>query len=1348
MRPNTRFLLALLTPILLWMGGCNFDPTAGRTIPQAGKLFTGFAEGDEDVHSAGDVSSDTAPIPDRGVNSVSPEEGLPAGGEIVFIEGWGFSENVKVYFDDEEAPDVFFVNSKKLRVETPAHRLGRSDVSVWWPGGTVRTLPGGFLFYTDLSVASIEPSSGIRRGGTPVTIRGTGFTEDSKLVIGYRLALNIEIIDERTLVAVTPPGTEAGPTNVMVTNIGGTAILRDGFTYTVAPELDFLEPASGRIQGGDIVTLRGMWLTPVREVWFGESQGEILSVSSTALEIVTPPGGAGPVAVAVTGTWGWDSMDPGFFYVDTAAAGGDVKGVVPSSGPEEGGGKATVVACGVTEGNLAGVTFGSKDASVVAVFPDNCAVVVEVPPGTGPVDVTVSTADGVFSRANAYRYVVGMAVDEVRPTSGPSEGGTSITITGSDFPEDVQILVGPLPAGQVEWVSSTELKATTPPGSPGTATVTVVSPDGQALLKNAFLFTVKEPAVYAITPNYGARSGGTFVEVIGAGFHLGTDLYVGPGLASDTDVRNYGLIWAKTPPNPVGTYRVLTATPNGPAQLDNAYTYFDPSADYGGTWGAAIDGSVNVTVMDGTSWKPIEGAVAMLGADPTTPYRGVTDSMGMVTLSGKRLEGPVDLHVTKPAHDASSIVHFNAENATVYLIPRNPSSGEGGTPTEPLPPGTLEGKVVGLAKYVVVPPGECKNKEPHATGLCLSCLDDSDCGGSGRCLTLGKSGKYCTSQCTISQSECPEGYVCAPVGSDGDFCVPALGKRMAHCEVSKTSFYMSPFSTTQGQIIDSTYTYQLDSRLGEVAVVCLGGWEDLDTGEFHPTAMGVKRHINVAPDADLTNQDITLDIPLTRELRLRLDDPPSFDEYGGVYKISVFLDLGSDGMFQLPGEYDGFEPEDVLLKYLPKELSGDIYDAHFLFYGGAYTNDSTLTPYSLVLYRDVGELDASAVATLAGVQFEDLQGAPLQGLNDAASGDGIDWFVGDEGAIFQYKNGAFYRFPSPTTDNINAVAALDGEGRLVAVGDSGVVLTYDGSTWALEGRVTDADLLDVWAEDGLIVAVGAHRIVMRLNGEWKEWKVSQRLRSVYGRAADDIWAVGMRGALLRFNGDSWIPKTGPSNDDFFVVESDGAGGLLLGGRGALYRYKGGWTNLSPPSPTWVVGFGDVQEDTFLVLDRTGRVVRWLGGGNFDEVPSPDSLLGRGFHRTLDGTSMLLGAPAFMLSPFIPFHQFNNPQHLGVMKNFTLDWDFDGEWDDVTLHTISITEKTGKTLWRLTVDGAITHLQLPDFRAVTGTDPLGNVEKRLRIYSAYAPLFDIDNFTLTDLSSSLWHSWSYNMINFQ
>ncbi len=1357
MKTRTGSCLALLVILTL---GCEVDPLSQRPIPKVGTVYTSGALTDEDIYTQDDLTDTEVTTGPLSVDSVDPAMGIPAGGETVFVLGRGFEKGVEVWFDEQQSPDVFYVNSKKLRVVTPVHAIGFADVAVRWAGGKTKILPAGFLYKTDLSVKSVQPALGPLAGGTPVTVTGSGFSDGLKLVFGRRAALDVVVVDESTVFAVTPPGETAGPADVFVSHFGAVAEGKGAFTFTVDPALSHVEPAAGPTTGGQLAKVQGKWLGPVTTVRFGDQEAKVLEVENGSVTVEVPPGPEGTVDVMAAGTWGWSSLPGGYLYFDPQAPMSGLVAVIPDGGPESGGNLATLLGCDLVEGNVSAIRFGQSQAEIIGIHHEQCGVVAKVPAGTGTVAVEVDSGGKTYKAPAAYTYVPGMQVLAVEPEAGPAAGGTKVRIFGKNFTPESQVLFGPMPAGALKFISAGEFEAVTPPGSPGLVDVTVVSVSGTATLQDGFLYGVAKPEVWLVTPNYGSQAGGTFVEVVGAGFHQDSKVRFCDHDATGVKAMGYGTLRVYSPPHLPGTCDVSVTTPQGTAVLPFAFSYFDPTAWDGGTWGSPVDGAVNVTVFDAYQWEPLEGATVILGSNPATPFQGKTDPNGQVTLSGPGLSGPVDVHVTKPDHDAASVIQVDAENVTVYLIPYNPpSTGPPPDPPPPLLPGGVSGRVAGLGKYVVVPPGDCKNKKPGADGLCAPCVDDADC-TSGICLPLSKSGKYCSRECT-ADDECGDGFMCAAVGTFGPHCTPSMGRRTAFCEISTTSIFQSMYDMKAKDEVDPDgdqhWKYELtDTRLGEVAVICLGGYEASDTGEFHPLAMGVKRHVNIAPGTIVTDQNIWLNIPLSRTLRLRMDDPPKFKGFEGVYRVEAWLELGSDGYFLLPGRFEGLVPEDIRLESMPVELSGDLYDAEYIFYSGAYSNISDSTPYSIVYITGIHEFVDSSVVTLAGDVFETLEGAPAEvALHATATGKQGEVVVGEKGKVFLAKEGGFYQLPSVTSENLSSIVGFP-DGTLVAVGDNGVVVRYDGTKWELIGSVTDMPLKAVWGSDpGDIVAVGPHRIVTGYGGDWHEAKVSFDLTGVSGSGPDDVWLVGLKGQLLHGDGTGFAVEEPFTSADLLAVRSFDDGQVLAVGRGvAFLRVDGAWKDLGLEAGFTASSIHGQSAEEFFLAGSSGEVAHFLEGYGFTYHDGPDNLQVNALFEDDIGRLVGVGTPALLITPFIPFPRFQMPQDNGPLgacggacPSGFLKWYYEGDDEPISLHTINITEEYGTSMWRFVVKGEVRQFALPPFHLMIGYTPLTAAEKRLRIYSAYNPEFSIDFFDFYDLGTLSWTSWAYDMIAF-
>ena len=84
--------------------------------------------------------------------------------------------------------------------------------------------------------------------------------------------------------------------------------------------------------------------------------------------------------------------------------------------------------------------------------------------------------------AGGYTYVAPApppTVSSVSPNSGPTAGGTAVTINGTDFVSGATVKFGATAATGVTFVSSTTITATTPAHAAGDVDVEVENPDSQ-----------------------------------------------------------------------------------------------------------------------------------------------------------------------------------------------------------------------------------------------------------------------------------------------------------------------------------------------------------------------------------------------------------------------------------------------------------------------------------------------------------------------------------------------------------------------------------------------------------------------------------------------------------------------------------------------------------------------------------------------------------------------------------------------------------------------------------------------------------------------------------------------------
>jgi plastocyanin len=145
-------------------------------------------------------------------------------------------------------------------------------------------------------------------------------------------------------------------------------------------------------------------------------------------------------------------------------------------------------------------------------------------------------------------------VSSVNPTSGPTTGGTTVTISGINFSAGATVRFGGTLATNAVVSSSTTITATTPAHAAGAVDVVVTNPDGQAgTLAGAFTYNVPPPpapAIASITPGSGPTSGNTLVTITGTNFRAGAMVTIGGVAATNVTVVNATTITAMTPLGP------------------------------------------------------------------------------------------------------------------------------------------------------------------------------------------------------------------------------------------------------------------------------------------------------------------------------------------------------------------------------------------------------------------------------------------------------------------------------------------------------------------------------------------------------------------------------------------------------------------------------------------------------------------------------------------------------------------------------------------------------------------------------------------------------------------------------
>src|SRR5581483_2215725 len=161
-------------------------------------------------------------------------------------------------------------------------------------------------------------------------------------------------------------------------------------------------------------------------------------------------------------------------------------------------------------------------------------------------------------------------VSAVSPNGGSTNGGTAVTITGTNFASGAMVSIGNTPATSVTIVNSTTITATTPAHLSGTVNIVVTNPDAQAgTLVNGFTYVASTETVL-LADDFSTTSVDTSKWATGnlfSGFtdtniamnQSGQSLHIGP-LPQGTSGSHYNGIRSATQYNFTGAYAYVQAS--------------------------------------------------------------------------------------------------------------------------------------------------------------------------------------------------------------------------------------------------------------------------------------------------------------------------------------------------------------------------------------------------------------------------------------------------------------------------------------------------------------------------------------------------------------------------------------------------------------------------------------------------------------------------------------------------------------------------------------------------------------------------------------------------------------------
>ncbi|MEY9864366.1 YVTN family beta-propeller protein [Catenulispora sp. GAS73] len=425
------------------------------------------------------------------------------------------------------------------------------------------------LSYSTSEVAVIATGSDTIAGTIAVQGEASGLAlnpDGSALFVPEPLHSTVAVIDTSTLTPVAEIATPSTSDALTAVNPAHTAF--------------YLCRRDGTL---DIVDLVNRVLTTVLQSPCG--YGASMAVTPDGNELYSADGYFLNVVNASTGQLVTSLND--FSSLDSVAIGRvafppSIYIVNPLQGPETGGTSVTITGRRLT--GTTAVLFGGVPSPSFTVNNDNLITAVSPPHVEGPVDITVYTQNGAnkYPAENKFTYTeIPPTVTGLSPSQGVSRGGTTVTITGTDFNTATGVNFGGTAASWFTVDSDTQITAVTRAQTNGTVDVTVTNAAGTspATAADKFTFFPPIPSITAVSPPSGTMDGGTTVIISGAWFTNAFRVTFGNTAAASFHVDSSTQITAVTPYHAAGAVDVSVTTDvdTSPVVASDQYTFMHSS---------------------------------------------------------------------------------------------------------------------------------------------------------------------------------------------------------------------------------------------------------------------------------------------------------------------------------------------------------------------------------------------------------------------------------------------------------------------------------------------------------------------------------------------------------------------------------------------------------------------------------------------------------------------------------------------------------------------------------------------------------------------------------------------------
>ncbi|AWV88243.1 IPT/TIG domain-containing protein [Bradymonas sediminis] len=828
---------------------------------------------------------------------------------------------------------------------------------------------GGDVEEEPFALERVLPASGPMQGGNRVRVVGTGFEPGTRVFFGEH-EMTVEVTRTQMLGRVPASNSPRVVTVKAIGPDGEVRALPDAYEYVEGLTVERVTPRRIPTRGGVEVEVRGSGFSPDMAVNFsGTPARRITYIDSGLLRVLTPPRPAGQADLQLTTRSESARAANAIEYYEELA----ITEVRPASGPVGGGQTVTLKGSGFESGMR--FLFGGESAQVLSVDARNGSATVRTPAhAAGLVSVSAQTSNDNAISTNAYLYTANATaqIAAIRPSVGPTSGGTDVEIIGVglngagvafDFGANQATVI----ARDDSWA-----RVRTPAAPAGRVDVTMRNAGGEiGRLTDAFEYQ-QALEIASLSPSEGPVAGGTSVTILGSGF-TGAERVEFGGIAAPFTVDSDTQITAQSPAHGAGLVDVRVSRGGVASVAEDAFNYTQALEIWGFTpIRGAIAGNTYVEVrgqgfygelrayfddIEATDVQRVDRNNLRLYTPPHDAGEAELRIEARSTAPGDSQEtirsatGPYPFEFYNPANrfgGASGEEVAGSVNVSVYA--------DGGTP---IPNAFVMLSTRGDTQYqgFTDANGQLTLSGPHVLGpqtVTATARDFSS--ATIHAIDAENITLFLTYLVLDPDGEGGGGTPGPPIPSARIRGEVLIQGKLANPDDQHT-YDMAVVGTTRsargggrlnpgpGATVMGSGRYDIVSRTGDLATVALCGVYNETTDVFTPQFMGIERYM-VVNDQETYEVDLVCDIPLDQVARVKLVNPVYSPQGPDTNLVQIHWDFGIDGVFTAPIMGRGFA--DIVEVPAQPEATGVLQDLRYSLVGGSFTGQYSPSTQSML----------------------------------------------------------------------------------------------------------------------------------------------------------------------------------------------------------------------------------------------------------------------------------------------------------------------------------------------------------------------------------------------------------------